>query len=252
MAKQDGFVKLKGTIDDISFYRTKDGYMARKKNAIDPKRLERDPAFARTREAMSNFKKAATAGKLLRQALRPLVTKATDKRMANRLSGKMVAVIKADATNKRGQKNVIDGETELLNGFEFNTAAPLHQTFGVKYEPSIDRSSGVAQVKIPSYNIEELVKAPFESSHFRFHIAGAEVDFEQGSYVVEFKDSDPVSVKLMEGSALNLSVNLPANSKHPLFLVLGVTFLVEDLGEFYPIKNNAYNALAIVAVNGGV
>jgi len=250
MAKQDGFVKLKGTIDDVNFYRTKDGYMARKKTAIDPKRLERDPAFARTREAMSNFRKAATAGKLLRQALRSLVTKASDKRVSTRLSSQMHSVIKADAINKRGLKNVIDGETELLNGFEFNSAAPLYQTFGVKYEASIDRISGVAQVKIPSYNIEELIKAPFESSHFRFHIGGAEVDFEQGAYVVDFKNSEPVSVKLMEGSALDLSVNLPANSKHPLFLVLGVTFLVEDLQEFYPIKNNAYNALAIVAVSG--
>lgn len=122
-------------------------------------------------------------------------------------------LIKADETNKRGQKNIIDGETELLNGFEFNAAAPLYQTFGVKYEASIDRASGVAQVKIPSYNMVELVKAPFESSHFRLHIEGAEVDFEQGAYVAEFRNSVPVSVKSIEGSALDLSFALVLKSK---------------------------------------
>jgi hypothetical protein len=32
----------------------------------------------------------------------------------------MVKVIQADATNSRGQRNVIDGEAEMLEGFEFN------------------------------------------------------------------------------------------------------------------------------------
>lgn len=250
MAKQDGFVKLKGTIDDVSFYRTKDGYMARKKVAIDPKRLEKDPAFARTREAMANFKKAAAAGKLLRHALRQLIRQARDKRVANRLFSMMVAVIKADVTNKRGLKNVIDGETELLTNFEFNAVAPLPNTFGVKYEASIDRVSGAAQIKVPSFEVEKLVTAPFESTHFQLHMAGVEVDFENGSTVVEFKDSKPFSLKLREVSAFDLAVNLPANSTHPLFLVMGISFLVDDLGDMSPIKNGAFNALAIVKVSG--
>ena len=250
MAKQDGFVKLKGTIDDVSFYRTKDGYMARKKVAIDPKRLAKDPAFARTREAMADFKKATAAGKVLRQALRPIVRKGSDKRAATRLSSKMVAVIKADMTNKRGLKNVIDGETEMLKGFEFNIAAPLYQTFGVKYEASIDRVSGAVQIKLPSFKLEDMVKAPFEATHFQLNMAGAEVDFENGSYVVEFKESESLSLATKEINAFNLAVNLPANSKHPLFLVLGINFFIADLGDMLPIKNGAFNALAIVEVSG--
>jgi hypothetical protein len=249
MAKQDGFVKLKGTIDDVSFYRTKDGYMARKKVTIDPKRLAKDPAFERTREAMANFKKATEAGKLLRKALRQLIKNASDKRAANRLSAKMVSVIKADTTNKRGQKNVIDGETELLAGFDFNTAAPLSNAFGVQYEASIDRVSGAAQIKLPAFN-KDMVTAPFEATHFQLRIAGVEVDFEKGAYVVEFKESASLSLNEREFSAFSLAVNLPANSKHPLFLVLGITFFVDDLGELFPLKNGAFNSLSIVQVSG--
>ncbi|MFL5745575.1 MAG: hypothetical protein ACJ751_12970 [Niastella sp.] len=250
MAKQDGFVKLKGNLDDISFYRTKDGYMARKTVRLDPKRLERDPAFARTREAMGNFKKGASGGKLLRNALNKLLKKASDKRMSNRLFSKMIAVINADATNKRGLKNIIDGETELLKDFEFNLNAPITQSFTVKYDASIDRVTGALLVKIPSFITEEVVKAPFEATHYQVHIAGLELDFENGTYVSEFKDSEPFSLKATAVNAFDLAVNLPANSKHPLFLALGVTFWVEDLGELFPIKNGAYNALAMVQVSG--
>ena len=34
MAKQKGIIKLKGTIGDITFYKTQDGYLAREKGGI--------------------------------------------------------------------------------------------------------------------------------------------------------------------------------------------------------------------------
>ena len=37
MARQKGIIKLKGTIGDITFYKTKDGYLAREKGGIDAK-----------------------------------------------------------------------------------------------------------------------------------------------------------------------------------------------------------------------
>lgn len=42
MAKQAGIIKLKGTIDDISFYRTADGHMARAKGGISRHRILND------------------------------------------------------------------------------------------------------------------------------------------------------------------------------------------------------------------
>ncbi|UYQ95673.1 hypothetical protein MKQ68_11220 [Chitinophaga horti] len=38
-------------------------------------------------------------------------------------------MIKADATSVRGKRNVIDGEAELLQGFEFNINGTLQGTF---------------------------------------------------------------------------------------------------------------------------
>jgi hypothetical protein len=50
MARQKGIIKLKGTIEDIPFYKSKDGYIAREKNDIDAKRIATDPPFQSTRE----------------------------------------------------------------------------------------------------------------------------------------------------------------------------------------------------------
>ena len=45
MAKQTGIIKLKGTIGDISFYKSADGHLARSKGGVDKNRIANDPAF---------------------------------------------------------------------------------------------------------------------------------------------------------------------------------------------------------------
>ena len=55
MAKQIGIIKLKGTIGDISFYKSQDGHLARGKGGVEASRIANDPAFQRTRENGSEF-----------------------------------------------------------------------------------------------------------------------------------------------------------------------------------------------------
>ncbi len=40
---------LKGVVDNISFFKTKDGYQARKKTGVDGAAIAKDPRFERTR-----------------------------------------------------------------------------------------------------------------------------------------------------------------------------------------------------------
>ena len=50
---------------------------------------------------------------------------------------------------------------------------------------------------------------------------------------------------------INLANAVTPASTHPLFLVLGIEFYQEVNGQMYPLKNGAFNALALVKVNGG-
>ncbi len=65
MARQDGILPMKGTIDNITFYKSGDGYIARKKTSLDANRIAKDPVSERTRETGAEFTRAGQATKLL-------------------------------------------------------------------------------------------------------------------------------------------------------------------------------------------
>ena len=179
MAKQKGIIKLDGTIGGITFYKsTQDGYLAREKGGVSADKIANDPAFQRTRENGEEFGRAGKAGKLLRNSIRAMLQNASDSKMVSRLTQKMVEVIQEDATNPRGQRNVIDGEAELLAGFEFNISGKLGTTIYAPYTSTIDRVAGTLAVNIPAFVPLNMIAAPGGSTHFKIVSAGAEVDFE--------------------------------------------------------------------------
>ena len=65
MARQKGIIKLRGTVGDITFYKSKDGHLVRERGGVDGNRIANDPAFKRTRENGSEFGRAGKSGKLL-------------------------------------------------------------------------------------------------------------------------------------------------------------------------------------------
>lgn len=50
MARQSGLIKIKGTLDNVTFYKSKDGDLAKMKTSVDKDRIANDPAYQRTRE----------------------------------------------------------------------------------------------------------------------------------------------------------------------------------------------------------
>lgn len=251
MAQQKGILPLKGTIGNINFYKTKDGYLAREKTSVNKERIANDPAFARTRENGAEFGRAGAAGKVLRTALRSLLLNTADSRMLSRLTREMMKVIQADAINERGLRNVIDGEAALLEGFEFNAGSKLGTSLFAPYSTTIDRVSGELLITIPSFVPVNMVAAPSGATHFKLVSAGVEVDFENKTYVVDFGNSSSLPISSAATAAMNLSHQVTANSTKPLFLVLGIEFYQEVNGNQYSLKNGAFNALCLVKVNGG-
>ncbi len=251
MAKQKGIIKLEGTIGGITFYKsTQDGYLAREKGGVSGDRIANDPNFQRTRENGDEFGRAGKAGKLLRNSIRAMLQNASDSRMVSRLTQKMVEVIQEDATNPRGQRNVIDGEAELLAGFEFNISGKLGTTLYAPYTSTIDRVAGTLAVNIPAFVPLNMIAAPGGSTHFKIVSAGTEVDFENETFVVATSETAVLPWDTTATAVINLSNAVTANSTHPLFLALGIEFYQEVNGQMYPLKNGAYNALALVKVDG--
>jgi hypothetical protein len=252
MARQKGIIKLKGTIGDITFYKSKDGYIAREKGGIDANRVANDPAFQRTRENGSEFGRAGKAGKILRTALRSLLLNSADSRMVSRLTQQMVKVIQADVTSVRGLRNVIDGEAELLTGFEFNIGGKLGTSLFALYVGTIDRVTGNINVSIDPFVPMNMIAAPGGSTHFKIISAGAEIDFETEAFVEAHSETAILAWDAVITDVITLENSVPPNSTKPLFLALGVEYYQEVNGQMYPLKNGAYNPLALVKVDGGV
>ncbi|MBS1743101.1 MAG: hypothetical protein JST81_08710 [Bacteroidetes bacterium] len=250
MAKQKGIIKLDGTIGGITFYKSQDGYLAREKGGVSAEKIANDPAFQRTRENGEEFGRAGKAGKLLRNAIRAMLQNASDSRMVSRLTQKMVEVVQADATNPRGQRNVIDGEAELLQGFEFNISGKLGTTLYAPYTSTIDRVAGTLEANIPSFVPLNMIAAPGGTTHFKVVSAGAEIDFENETFVMDSNASAILPWDATATAVLTLTNTVTANSTKPLFLALGIEFYQEVNGQMYPLKNGAYNALALVKVSG--
>lgn len=250
MAQQLGIIPLSGTMGNITFYKSKDGFLAREKGGIDGQRIANDPAFQRTRENGAEFGRAGKAGKLLRNAITALLQNASDSKMVSRLTRIMVRVIQADTTNARGLRNVIDGEAELLTGFEFNSGGKLSTALYAPYTANIDRITGTLGISIPSFVPANMLTGPTGATHFQIQSAGAAIDFEQNTFVTETSGSTVLPLDTTATAALTLTHTVTANSTHPLFLLLGLNFLQEVNGAMYPLKNGAFNSLAIVGVSG--
>ena len=250
MARQKGIIKLKGSIGDITFYKTKDGYLAREKGGIDKERFQNDPKFQRTRENAAEFGRAGKASKTLCSAIRPVLNKTQDSGMISRLVREMMKVIKADATSDRGLRNVLDGELVLLQGFDFNVNAPLGTTIYAPYTKQIDRLNGDGIVNVPSFVPEAQLMAPRGTTHYRFVTAIASVNFEQETFTVVHDVSGILPYDSSSTTALNLSQSLGiASSTDPLFLLFGIEFLQEVNGAHYSLNNGAHNALSLVLVD---
>jgi len=253
MARQKGIIKLKGTIGGITFYKTsQDGHLAREKGGIEKSRIMNDPAFQRTRENGSEFGRAGKAGKVLRTALRALLLNSADGRLTSRLHTEMYKVIQADMTSERGLRNVIDGEAELLLGFEFNIRGKLGTSFYAPYTTAIDRVSGEITVDIPPFVPVNMIAAPSGTTHYKIISAGVEIDFEAETFVEQHSETAILPWDAIATVAIAQTNQVTAASTKPLFLALGIEFYQEVNGQMYPLKNGAFNPLSIAKVDSGV
>ncbi|MBC7422878.1 MAG: hypothetical protein H7334_05420 [Ferruginibacter sp.] len=94
--------------------------------------------------------------------------------MVSRLATEMIKVLQADTTSIGGMRNVIDEETELLQGFDFNVAAKLNTTLYAPSTDTIDPAAGTLTVDILTFIMFNMVAAPGSTTHYRINSGKAE------------------------------------------------------------------------------
>lgn len=233
----------------MSFYRTQDGYLAREKGGVDAQRIKNNPAFQRTRENGSEFGRAGKAGRTLRTALRVMLQKSRDSRVASRLTKEMVRVVKSDDVNARGERLVSNGDLALLNGFDFNINGKLRTTWYGDYGFSIDRAGGSAVVNFQDFVPVNDVVSPSGATHMQITAGAAVINFEEEGISFSKEESPVIPINGDTVAGLALAPAFGPGTDEQIFLVLGIEFLQEVNGQMYPLRNGAFNPLTIVLVD---
>ena len=248
MAQQKSILKLKGTIGGITFYKSKDGYLAREKGGVDASRIANDPGFARTRENGAEFANAASAGKLLRDSIRALGKNASDGRVTARLTQMMAQIKNMDEANARGERSAAEGMVKdeakaLLNGFNFNEKAVLG---AVLYTPfSVDAATG--EIKIDALDPQNDISLPSGATHVILKSGYASINFLTG----ESEMTVSALVRIATDAAVQAVSLKPATvpeveGTHIYLFSIDFVQSVNDVD--YSLNNNLYNVLTIVGV----
>lgn len=245
MAKQTGVITLKGPVGRLSFYKTRNGYLAREKGGVDKTRIMNDPRYARTRENMREFADNATASKLLRDALRPVISKIGDRRLNLRITQALMQVLKSDEVNVRGDRRVKEGDWNLVKDMEMNSGSSLGSTLFFEFQ--VNDSAASWEIVLPAFTPQDMLALPSGATHYKISAAGVGLDFESGSRSLVNSGSPVLSV-LDPSLAQTLTVDKGQLSGTHFAFVLSVEFIQIVNGVEYAINNGAHNAAKVISV----
>ena len=248
MAKLNGILKIEGTLQDMTFYKSQDGHLVRTKGGVSGDRIANDPAFVRTKENGAEIGASASAGKFLRDAFRNMVETSADNRVTSRLTQVMTQLKNLDTISVRGERSVDKGIATsegkaLLKDFNFNINAILRS---ILYKPySVITATGVTTNTnlIPATDISE----PSGATHVRIKGAFGVVDFDLGTSEVFYTNVVTLPVNNTSTTISLTPTAVPTAAGTKIYLLL-IEFFQEVNGTLYSLNNGAYNALAIIDV----
>jgi hypothetical protein len=249
MAKVGGIIRLEGTLDNLTFYKSKDGYLARTKGGVSKERIQNDPAFVRTRENGTEFAESASTGKMLRVGVRNLLMNASDARVTSRLTQAMSKIKNIDTTSARGERKVAIGLADdagkmVLKGFNFNNKALLGSVLFAPY--TLDTATG--EIDLATLVTANDISYASGATHVSLQSAFLNIDFSSGISEIQYSPKVNLPIDNTSTSATLTPVSVPAGTGNKMYFLM-LEFFQEINGVQYSLKNGAYNVLAIVGVD---
>jgi hypothetical protein len=249
MAKQNGPFNVRGKVGNLVFYKSGDQFLVRSAPKSDRKKKKNDPAYACRQQNNADFSTAAKAGKLLRRAFASIIPVSGDSSLTARIVKYMMIVVKSDAVNAFGKRNINHGYLEVLKRFQFNKALSLHRTLFAIYKTTFDRQTGQGTIDFQPYISHVLIAAPEAATHYTFIFAMAACNFAKHEYHSDVCFSEPQPFASVPSALTTLTATLPAACTDPVFVVLGIMFSSLVNGTYEPVGGSKNCATAIVEVN---
>jgi len=249
MAKLHGILKLSGSIDELSYYKTKFGYVVRRKGGFNSKRLKKDKAYVRSRETASEFGNCSRLGKLIRDGFKMCIKQKGDQLLSSRLNSVLIKIKNLDAVSARGKRSVTKGlETseglKLLRGFDFNTEA--HLTRILKRAVKVD--TGDKHIKIKGLVPKKDLVFPKGASHFSITGGIARINPEDLSCQVAPMTEMVLALNGKAEEILLVAEEVLTGRKGFDLYFIGISFLQEVSGKRLALNNERYTAACILEI----
>jgi len=119
MARDNSDFSFSGKVGDLIFVQKNKERYVRSASAKPVNQTEA------SRKSSSDFGMASRIGAKIRKAFKPLLSYSRDETLMNRLNAQLIAVLNTVGPSFAGSKKLIQGDVQLLYGFQFNSAKRL-------------------------------------------------------------------------------------------------------------------------------
>ncbi len=180
----------------------------------------------------------------------PLLKDARDYQVTPRIIKLMAAIKNLDTLSARGKRNVGNGimapaAKDLIKGFDFNEASPLHRVLKKPY--TVNTVTGV--ISIPGLKPKQDLDYPKGATHAKIRGGWARIDFAAtpGKGELIFTNQFILQLNGVSTNAVLTPVALPVGTGTDMF-VLQIVFFQEVNGVDYDLKNGEFNAMGVVSI----
>lgn len=248
MAFQHFGVKVRGTLDEITFLRRQGEDIVKLKGGVSKERILSDPNFQRTRENMSEFGLAGKEGKELVDALAPLIGQAYDPRYFSRLVKILRTNIDTDTANARGERQIQYANFGELLNFSFNNRAKLSNVLRAPYEVFVTTNDVVVEFAQGIKPKWDLKSAP-GATRFQLGLIVAKKVTGENFYRrwIELGTINPLNADMPDGTTISaLTTPVAGETYEAVVVAFGIFFGQEVNGGDYAFHNKSFNALDII------
>lgn len=230
MAKNQGIIRLRGTIDGVTYVEGQNGRRSRSKSSLDKEKMDGNSKYNYFRLLQQELKLYSKYGALMRSGVKIELKRVKPYRGVQRLNKILNQVKNLDTTSQVGSRNVslgLDGDQgkALLTNFDFYGKSTVNDTLDKPI--AIDETTGV--ITLSNFNPMEEMIYPSNATHVQFKSQIMDLD---GAELLEQHTQSNVVYLPINGTPNDVVLtptSLPAGGDHRFYL-LQILFYLEING----------------------
>ena len=195
-----------------------------------------------TKRSATDFGTASSAGKLVREALKPELSIRHDSDLANRLNSSLLKVLYA-GDQQKGARRIQRKTLDMLAGFKLNNNTDLGKL--LPFQPQVVQDRNSLRIAIPAIAAGSILHAK-NTTHIEIKAIAAGLNFNDGDHQQAVSDKVTIDLR-MPAEATELILPFKAGDAET-FVVLQVKAFREENGTLYASGNRKYFAADIIDI----